>query len=52
MATLESIRAQIAKLEAQAATVAAKQSSGVLDKIRDLMEKHGLVIADIEAHFG
>ncbi|MFB9125735.1 hypothetical protein E2553_36035 [Paraburkholderia dipogonis] len=52
MATLESIRAQITKLEAQAAAVAAKQSSGILDKIRDLMEKHGLVIADIEAHSG
>jgi DNA-binding protein H-NS len=52
MATLETIRARIAKLEAQAASVAAKQSTGVLEKIRDLMKKHGLVLADIEAHFG
>ncbi|RQS56878.1 hypothetical protein DID96_37010 [Burkholderia sp. Bp8963] len=52
MATLETIRARIAKLEAQAASVAARQSSGALEKIRDLMEKHGLVIADLEAHFG
>lgn len=52
MATLETIRARIAKLEAQAESVVARQNSGVLDKIRDLMDKHGLVIADIEAHFG
>ncbi|WP_322008014.1 H-NS histone family protein [Paraburkholderia tropica] len=52
MATLDTIRARIAKLEAQAASVAAKQSSGVLAKIRDLMEKHGLTLADIEAHVG
>ncbi|WP_429354474.1 H-NS family nucleoid-associated regulatory protein [Paraburkholderia sp. 32] len=52
MATLETIRARIANLEAQAASVAAKQSSGVLQKIHDLMERHGLVIADIEAHLG
>ncbi|QBR02504.1 H-NS family nucleoid-associated regulatory protein [Paraburkholderia pallida] len=52
MATLETIQARIAKLQAQAASVAAKKSSGVLEKIRDLMEKHGLVIADIETHFG
>lgn len=52
MATLETIQARIAKLQAQAASIAAKQSSGVLEKIRDLMEKHGLTIADIEAHFG
>lgn len=52
MATLESIQARIAKLQAQAASVATKQTSGVLQKIHDLMKKHGLVIADIEAHFG
>jgi DNA-binding protein H-NS len=52
MATLESIRARIAKLEAQAASVAVKQNSGVIKKIRDLMEQHGLVISDIEASVG
>lgn len=52
MTALDTIRARIAKLEAQAASVAAKQSSGVLAKIRDLMEKHGLTLADIEAHVG
>lgn len=52
MATLESIRAQIAKLESQAASVAAKKNSGVIEKIRDLMEQHGLVLADIEVNVG
>jgi DNA-binding protein H-NS len=50
MATLQKIQAQIAKLQAQAEAVIAKQSSGVLEKIRDLMEKHGLTTADIDAH--
>ncbi|MBB5462341.1 H-NS family nucleoid-associated regulatory protein [Paraburkholderia sp. Cpub6] len=52
MANLESIRARIAKLEAQAASVAAKQNSGVIKKIRNLMEQHGLAISDIEATVG
>jgi hypothetical protein len=46
MATLEKIQAQIAKLQAQAEAVIAKQSSGVLEKIRDLMDRHGLTTAD------
>ncbi|CAG9269817.1 H-NS histone family protein [Paraburkholderia caribensis] len=52
MATLEKVQAQIAKLQAQAEALAVKQSSGVLAKIRDIMEKHGLTTADIEAHIG
>jgi DNA-binding protein H-NS len=52
MATLESIQARIAKLQAQAASVSAQKNSGALSKIRDLMEKHGLTLADIEAHVG
>ncbi len=52
MATLEKVQAQIAKLRAQAEALAAKQSSGVIAKIRDIMEKHGLTTADIDAHIG
>jgi len=52
MATLENVQAKIARLQAQAAALDAKQSSGVIAKIRDLMEKHGLTVADIEAHTG
>jgi DNA-binding protein H-NS len=52
MATLEKIQAQIAKLQGQAEALVAKQSSSVIAKIRDLMNAHGLTIADIEAHIG
>ncbi|EUC18723.1 H-NS family nucleoid-associated regulatory protein [Paraburkholderia hospita] len=52
MATLERVQAQIAKLQAQAEALVVKQSSGVVAKIRDIMEKHGLTTADIEAHIG
>ncbi|OUL77917.1 H-NS histone family protein, partial [Paraburkholderia hospita] len=52
MATLENMQAKIARLQAQAEALAVKQSSGVIAKIRDLMEKHGLTVADIEAHIG
>ncbi|MEI6002454.1 H-NS histone family protein [Paraburkholderia bengalensis] len=52
MATLDNLQAKIARLQAQAEALAAKQSSGVIAKIRDLMEKHGLTVADIEAHTG
>ena len=52
MATLENVQAKIARLQAQAEALAAKQSSGAITKIRDLMEKHGLTVADIEAHTG
>jgi DNA-binding protein H-NS len=52
MATLESMQAKIKKLEQQAEALIAKQSSGGIEKIRDLMEKHGLTTADIDAHAG
>ncbi|CAM2197833.1 DNA-binding protein H-NS [Paraburkholderia kururiensis] len=52
MATLESIQARIAKLQVQAQELVAKQSIVVLDKIRELMTKHGITTADIEAHVG
>lgn len=52
MATLEKVQAQIAKLQAQAESLVAKQSSGVIAKIRDMMEQHGLTIVDIDAHLG
>ncbi|MEM5316835.1 H-NS family nucleoid-associated regulatory protein [Paraburkholderia sp. JHI869] len=52
MATLESIQARIAKLQSQAEAVEKKQSSNVLAKIRDLMAKHGVTIADIESYVG
>ncbi|MBB5399092.1 H-NS family nucleoid-associated regulatory protein [Paraburkholderia youngii] len=52
MATLESLQAKIAKLQAQAEAIVKKDSSAVIAKIHDLMEKHGLTIADIDAHIG
>lgn len=52
MATLEQIQARLKKLQAQAEAIVAKQSSTVLEKIRGLMEKHGLTTADIDAHLG
>lgn len=52
MTTLEKVQARIAKLQAQAGAMLAKQSSGVVEKIREIMEKHGLTTADIEAHIG
>jgi hypothetical protein len=42
VATLEQIQARLKKLQAQADAIVAKQSSTVLEKIRSLMEKHGL----------
>lgn len=50
MATLEKLKTQIAKLQAQADTLIKTQSSAVIGKIRDLMDKHGLTVADIDAH--
>jgi DNA-binding protein H-NS len=52
MATLESLQAKIKKLEQQAEALIAKQSSGVIEKIRELMAKHGLTAADIDTHVG
>ncbi|GJH35809.1 H-NS histone family protein [Paraburkholderia hospita] len=52
MTTLDNLQAKIARLQAQAEALAAKQSVGVIAKIRDLMEKHSLTVADIKAHTG
>ncbi|CAG9234316.1 hypothetical protein PSP6_630007 [Paraburkholderia tropica] len=52
MATLESIQARIAKLQAQAETVASTKSTAALEKIRDLMHKYSVSVADIEAFVG
>ncbi|HEY4296649.1 MAG TPA: H-NS family nucleoid-associated regulatory protein [Paraburkholderia sp.] len=52
MATLESIQARIAKLQAQAEQIVIKKSSVVLERIRELMDKHGVTVSDIEAHVG
>jgi DNA-binding protein H-NS len=50
MATLEQIQAKMKQLQAQADAMLSKQSSAVLEKIRELMSKHGLTTADIDAH--
>ena len=50
--TLETIQAKMDKLKAQADALIAKQSSGVVETIRELMAKHGLTTADIVAHGG
>ncbi|EDT38495.1 H-NS family nucleoid-associated regulatory protein [Burkholderia ambifaria] len=52
MATLQSIQAKIQKLQAQAEELAAAKSTAALEKIRDLMEKHDVSIAEIEAFVG
>ncbi|MBT2790143.1 H-NS histone family protein [Paraburkholderia strydomiana] len=52
MATLESLQAKIQKLQAQAEELAAKKSSAVIDKIKNLMAEHGLTTTDIDAHAG
>ncbi|WP_321927903.1 H-NS family nucleoid-associated regulatory protein [Paraburkholderia guartelaensis] len=52
MATLENIQARIAKLQAQAEALVTTKSSAVLEKIRGLMEKHAVTVADIEAFVG
>lgn len=52
MVTLDAINLKIANLQKQAATIAEKQHSVGLTKIRDLMHKHGLSVADIESFVG
>ncbi|SDJ36225.1 DNA-binding protein H-NS [Paraburkholderia steynii] len=52
MTTLEKVQAQIAKLQARADELVTNQSSTVIAKIRDMMEVHGLTIADIDAYVG
>ncbi|SAL04802.1 histone family protein nucleoid-structuring protein H-NS [Caballeronia calidae] len=48
MATLKDIQSKISKLQAQAEALAKKQTSGVVEKIHELLEKHGLTLSDIE----
>jgi DNA-binding protein H-NS len=52
VATLESLQAKIKKLEQQAEALLAKQSSVVIEKIRELMSTHGLTIADVDVRGG
>jgi len=52
MATLQSIQARIAKLQAQAEVLTTTKSTAVLEKIRSLMDKHTVTLADIEAFVG
>ncbi|MGF6466111.1 H-NS family nucleoid-associated regulatory protein [Paraburkholderia youngii] len=49
MATLEQIEAKLKKLKTRAEALAAKNTQAVVDQIRDIMSKHGLTTADIEA---
>ncbi|WP_277182806.1 H-NS family nucleoid-associated regulatory protein [Caballeronia sp. BR00000012568055] len=49
MATLQDLEARIAKLQAQAEAIAKKESSTVLAKVHELLEKHGLTTADVDA---
>jgi DNA-binding protein H-NS len=52
MATLETIQRKIERLRAQAEKAATKQHSAVIERIRGIMEKHGLSVADVAAHLG
>jgi DNA-binding protein H-NS len=52
MATLEAIQQKIKVLQAKADAVASKETAKVLAQIRDIMDKHGLTISDIEVHLG
>jgi DNA-binding protein H-NS len=52
MPTLEQIQTNMKKLQAQADALIAKESATVLRAIHELMEKHGLTAADIDAHAG
>lgn len=52
MVTLDAIQLKIAKLQKQAETIVEKQASVGLARIRELMAKHGLNLADIERFVG
>ncbi|WP_199542032.1 H-NS family nucleoid-associated regulatory protein [Paraburkholderia kururiensis] len=52
MATLENIQAKIVRLQAEAEAIVKKQSLAAVGKIGELMEKHGLTLADLESHLG
>jgi DNA-binding protein H-NS len=49
MAKLEQIQARMKKLQAQAEALLAQRTQAAVDQIRELMIKHGLTTADIEA---
>ncbi|WP_027800632.1 H-NS family nucleoid-associated regulatory protein [Paraburkholderia dilworthii] len=49
MPTLEQIQAKLKKLQAQADILIARKAQVAIDQIRELMLKHGLTTADIEA---
>ncbi|BCQ22389.1 H-NS histone family protein [Caballeronia sp. NK8] len=49
MTTLEKIQARMKMLQTQAEAIVAKQAQAAVDQIRELMLKHGLTTADIEA---
>lgn len=49
MATLEQIQARMKKLQAQAEALLAERAQAAVNQIRELMIKHGLTTADIEA---
>ncbi|SEB09688.1 H-NS histone family protein [Paraburkholderia sartisoli] len=49
MATLEQIQARLKKLQAQADALIARKTQVAVNQIRELMLKHGLTTADIEA---
>ncbi|PNE59782.1 histidine biosynthesis protein [Paraburkholderia fungorum] len=50
MATIESLNLKIRKLQQQAEVLIAKQATATLNKIHDLMNTHGISLADIERH--
>ncbi|MFM0324836.1 H-NS family nucleoid-associated regulatory protein [Caballeronia glebae] len=49
MTTLEQIQARVKNLQAQAEAIVVKSAQAAVDQIRELMLKHGLTTADIEA---
>lgn len=49
MATLEQLQTRMKKLQVQAEALLAKRAQAAVDQIRDIMLKHGLTTADIEA---
>jgi len=50
MTTLETLQAKIARLQAQAEEILKKESTTVLAKIKELMDRHDLTTADIDAY--
>ena len=52
MVTLEAIQSKIAALQAKADAITSKETIKAVEQIRDTMDKHGLTIADLEAHLG